>query len=101
MITKTIIKQLNVDVSNQYLDGTKIEANANKYKFVWKPTTYHQKLDIKVKQYLLELGYVELANKKEIIKAYELNQMIKEGKEPPVILTLNPEKQIEKNVNRN
>ena len=29
-----------------------------------------------------------------------LNQMIKEGKEPPVILTLNPNKQIEKDVNR-
>lgn len=78
MITETIIKELNVDIANQYLDGTKIEANANKYKFVWKPTTYHKKLDIKVKQYLLELGYVELSNKKEIIKAYELNEIIKE-----------------------
>ena len=29
-----------------------------------------------------------------------LNQMIKDGKEPPVILTLNPNKQIEKNLNR-
>ena len=29
-----------------------------------------------------------------------LNQMIKDGKEPPVILTLNPNKQIEKDVNR-
>ena len=47
MITETIIKELNVDIANQYLDGTKIEANANKYKFVWKPTTYHKKLDIK------------------------------------------------------
>ncbi len=64
MITKAIINELNIDVSNQYLDGTKIEANANKYKFVWKPTTYHQKLDVKVKQYLLELGYTELSNKK-------------------------------------
>lgn len=29
-----------------------------------------------------------------------LNQMIKDGKEPPVILTLNPNKQIEKDINR-
>ena len=29
-----------------------------------------------------------------------LNQMIKDGKEPPTILTLNPNKQIEKDVNR-
>ena len=58
MITKTIIQELELNISNQYLDGTKIEANANKYKFVWKPTTYHKKTDIKVKQFLLELGYI-------------------------------------------
>lgn len=42
MITRTIIEELGVDISNQYLDGTKIEANANKCNFVWKPTTYHK-----------------------------------------------------------
>jgi len=77
MITRTIIEELGVDISNQYLDGTKIEANANKCNFVWKPTTYHKKLDIKIRQYLLELGYDNLSNKKELIKAYELNQTIK------------------------
>lgn len=56
----------------------KLEANANKYKFVWKPTTYHKKLDIKVKEYLKELGYINLSNKKEIIKSYELNEIIKD-----------------------
>lgn len=78
MITKTIIEELSLDISEQYLDGTKIEANANKYKFVWKPTTYHKKLDTKVKNYLLELGYKEFSNKKDIIKAYELNLVIKD-----------------------
>ena len=43
-ITKAIIDEFNLDCSNQYLDGTKIEANANKYKFVWKPTTFHKKI---------------------------------------------------------
>lgn len=78
MITKTIIEELSLDISYQYLDGTKIEANANKYKFVWKPTTYHKKLDTKVKNYLLELGYKEFSNKKDTIKAYELNLVIKD-----------------------
>ena len=78
MITKTIINELNINVDNQYLDGTKLEANANKYKFVWKPTTYHKKLDTKVKEYLKQLEYVSLSNKKEIIKAYELNEIIKD-----------------------
>ncbi len=49
MITKTIIDEFHLIIANQYLDGTKIEANANKYKFVWKPTTFHNKLDIKIR----------------------------------------------------
>ena len=57
MITKTIIEEFNLDISNQYLDGTKIEANANKYKFVWKPTKFHKRLDGKVKMLLSEMGF--------------------------------------------
>ena len=75
-ITKTIIEELNVDIDIQYNDGTKIEANANKYKFVWKPTTYHKKLDLKIKEKLLQMGF---ENKdKKLIKAVELNKIIKE-----------------------
>ena len=35
-----------------FINGTKIEANANKYKFVWKPTTYHHKLSDKIRELL-------------------------------------------------
>lgn len=76
MITKTIITELKLDITNQYLDGTKIEANANKYKFVWKPTTFHKKLDTKIKTLLLEMGY-EITDK-DFIKSYKLNELIKE-----------------------
>ena len=40
----------------QYIDGTKIEANANKYTFVWKKATKTNlvKLDLKVKSILRE-----------------------------------------------
>ena len=76
MITKAIIDKFNLDVSTQYLDGTKIEANANKYKFVWKPTTFHNKLDVKIKELLLEMN-VEFTNK-NLIKSYELNELINE-----------------------
>ena len=34
MVTKAIVDEFNLDISDQYIDGTKIEANANKYKFV-------------------------------------------------------------------
>ena len=36
-------KELNVDFDDANIDGTKFEANANKYKFVWKPIIFHKK----------------------------------------------------------
>lgn len=73
-INNEIIKELNLDLSNTYLDGSKFEANANKYKFVWKPTKYHAKLDVKIKNLLDILGY-KYADK--LIKAHELNEILK------------------------
>lgn len=36
-------KEFNVDFDDANIDGTKFEANANKYKFLWKPITFHKK----------------------------------------------------------
>ena len=73
MITKAIIQEFHLDISNQYLDGTKIEANANKYKFVWKPTTFHKRLDIKIKKLLLlmkiEINSIPSGKGKRLTKA--------------------------------
>ena len=76
MITKTIIDEFHLIIANQYLDGTKIEANANKYKFVWKPITFHNKLDIKIRILLSEIGLEY--KKKQLVKSYELNDFIKQ-----------------------
>ena len=38
-ITKDIAWREGVDLSHVYIDGTKLEANANKYTFVWKKST--------------------------------------------------------------
>ena len=65
-ITKQIIKEFNLDLTDVYVDGTKIEANANKYKFVWKPVKYHTKLDLKIKELLVEMGFVLKTSKKFI-----------------------------------
>ena len=45
-----------ISLEIQYIDGTKIEANANKYTFVWKKATKTNqgKLDLKVKDILRE-----------------------------------------------
>ncbi len=74
-INKQIIKELNLKIEDVYIDGTKFLANANKYKFVWKPTKFHKNLDIKIKQLLkkMEVEYYE----KDLIKSYEFNDLIK------------------------
>lgn len=74
LVTKAIKDEFNLDISNQYLDGTKIEANANKYKFVWKPTSYHKKLDTKIKDLLIEFNIS--FTQKDLIKSYELNEIL-------------------------
>lgn len=76
MINKQIVKELLLDISDTFVDGTKLEANANKYKFVWKPTKFHKKLDEKIKSYLIELGYENIKNKEDLIKAYKLKEII-------------------------
>lgn len=44
-INNIICKELNIDTCGEvFIDGTKLEANANKYKFVWKPTKKMDKL---------------------------------------------------------
>ena len=76
-ITKQIIKEFNLQIENVYDDGTKIEANANKYKFVWKPTKFHKKLDLKIKELLKEVER-ESYDTKQLITVIEFNNLLKE-----------------------
>lgn len=77
LITSTIISELKIDISNQYLDGTKIEANANKYKFVYKPRKHRKNLDIKIKALINELK-VPYKLSGDLIGAAELNMYLKQ-----------------------
>ena len=76
MITKKNTEKFNLDLSDQYLDGTKMEANANKYKFVHKPTTYHKKLDKKIKYLLVNDMNIEISNNNGLIKSNTFEQII-------------------------
>ena len=69
LITKTIFEECKINMNNQHLDGTKYEANANKYKFVWKPTTYHKKLGDKIRVLLKEYGLLRGIPKDDIIES--------------------------------
>lgn len=51
-IMRQIIKECGIRFDDAFIDGTKIEADANKYKFVWKPTTFHSRLCDKIRNLL-------------------------------------------------
>ena len=55
-VVQMLVDQKIISLDVQYVDGTKIEANANKYTFVWKKSTQtnREKLDRKVKAILAE-----------------------------------------------
>ena len=59
LITKAIFDECNLKMDKMYLDGSKFEANANKYKFVWKPTKFHLKLCDKVRDLLFEYNFTD------------------------------------------
>lgn len=84
LITKAIFNECKINMDDLYLDGSKFEANANKYKFVWKPTTFHNKLSDKIRQLLSEYDLLRGINKTGIIeskiiaeKIIELNELLK------------------------
>ena len=55
-VVQMLVGQKLISLDVQYVDGTKIEANASKYTFVWKKATQtsREKLDRKVKAILAE-----------------------------------------------
>lgn len=74
LITKAILDFGKLNIDDAFLDGTKIEANANKYKFVWKPSKPKKKLFENVKKLLM--NYFKLSDKKETFTSFELANFI-------------------------
>ena len=68
LINKQIAKELNITFEDAYIDGSKFEANANKYKFVWKPTTFHKRVSITIG---------ELIKRYQLIKNYKDEELIR------------------------
>lgn len=50
LVNLEIQKETGIEFEDAFIDGTKYEANANKYKFVWKPTKRHRKLSVKINE---------------------------------------------------
>ncbi len=65
-IVTNICKEMNIDTCGEvFIDGTKLEANANKYKFVWKPTKKMDKLLNKTIELCSEVGLVIESEKRK------------------------------------
>lgn len=56
IVTSAIFRYFGREARECFIDGTKIEADANKYKFVWKPTTFHRKLSDKTRSLLSRMN---------------------------------------------
>jgi len=81
-VIELLHKQGYIKLENYFLDGTKIEANANKYSWVWGKSTkrYKEKLQEKCKE-LFE--FAELKNKEENEEYGERN-LEELGEEKPI-----------------
>lgn len=57
-INKRIFNEDNVDLNHIYIDGTKLEANANKYSWVWKKATikFRDRLFVKITKLIDEIN---------------------------------------------
>ena len=71
-IIASVIRRFGVNIDDVFLDGTKFEANANKFKFVWRPTALHGKLNLKVRGLLG--GYVRLPDSKSSFTSKEIGE---------------------------
>lgn len=85
LITKAIFKECNLKMDKAYIDGSKFEADANKYKFVWKPTAFHLRLSNKVRDLLCKYKLLRGIPQEGIIeskiianKLKELNDILKQ-----------------------
>lgn len=69
-VNEIIFKKDNVDLSHLYIDGTKLEANANKYTWVWKKATEKSrfKLFAKIKNLFIDI------NKSNTILNFDVNE---------------------------
>lgn len=84
LVTKAIFDECKLKMDKAYIDGSKFEADANKYKFVWNPTTFHLKLSDKIRtllnEYHISRGVPNegiIASKIVADKLIELNEILK------------------------
>lgn len=76
LITMEISKEMNIEMDDAFVDGTKFEANANKYKFVWKPTKHHKRLTVKASEIITKYELFDNYREEEFIRSNTLANAI-------------------------
>lgn len=92
-LVELLVEQGEIDLKSIYIDGTKIEANANRYTFVWKKSIlkYQKSLVEKILQYFninenlssedcKKLVLIEFNNVKNICKSKSISFVYGQGK---------------------
>ena len=78
LITKAIFIECGLEMKKAYVDGSKFEADANKYKFVWKPIKYHENLSNKIRD-ILKRNHLDRGIKQDgIIESVQIARKITE-----------------------
>ena len=57
-LVKAYLQRCKLTVDDCHIDGTKFQARSNKYKVVWKPRTFHEKLSDKIRSLLNEMDLI-------------------------------------------
>ena len=69
LINSEIQKVTGIEFEDAFIDGTKYEANANKYKFVWKPIKHHKNISVKIGNIIEEHNLIANYNDETMIKS--------------------------------
>lgn len=67
LINMQIKKEMNIEFDDAFIDGSKFEANANKYKFVWKPTTFHERISC---------SFFEILKENHLCESYRIEKLV-------------------------
>jgi len=86
-----LLQTLGIHHDVVFIDGTKIEADANKYKFVWKPTTFHLRLSDKIRTLLTDVSLERGIPKKGIIDSKQIAEKVTEFHD--VLTNVNPDEE--------
>lgn len=69
LLNKQLKKELNIEFEDAFIDGSKFEANANKYKFVWKPLTFHERISNKAYELIFKYNLLNNNTRETYIRS--------------------------------